>query len=197
MDKTQIEKTKIISRQILLYFVDFFRLTHKGIDEKGIYKIAIKEYDKFREKDKIRFSRELYRLKQKGFIKKYLDGKEQYLELTAKGKKVVKKYMVAGLKIDIPSLWDKKWRIVVYDISNDKKNEREFLRRKLQEIGFIKIQESVFVYPFECLKVINALKGMFYLGPYVQYIIAERIETEQNLIKKFLERGILNNHHLK
>ncbi|MBM2820735.1 MAG: phaN [Candidatus Berkelbacteria bacterium] len=197
MDEIQIEKTKIISRQILLYFIDFFRLTHTGIDKKGIYKIAIKEYDKFREKDKIRFSREIYRLKQKGFIKKYLDGQEQYLELTTKGKEMVKKYIVAGLKIDTPSLWDKKWRIVIYDISNDKKNEREFLRRKLQEIGFIKIQESVFVYPFECLETINALRGMFYLGPHVQYIIAERIETEQNLIKKFLDRGILSNHHIK
>jgi len=46
--------------------------------------------------------------------------------------------------------WDKKWRMVVFDIPNSHRKGRDVLRYRLQKAGFSEVQESTFVYPFDC-----------------------------------------------
>ncbi|MDO8686647.1 MAG: CRISPR-associated endonuclease Cas2 [Candidatus Berkelbacteria bacterium] len=191
MDEATFEKAKLYSEQILFYFLDFNLTLFEIFDPKHLYRIPLEKYDDFRFENKKKFSKTIYRLKQQKFIKKYYKDKNCYLELTAKGKKLVKKYLIDELKIKKPKLWDKKWRLVIFDIPNNQKNAREILRNKLETLGFFKLQESVYVYPFECREEVNFLKNQYYLSGYVQYITADNIETEINLIKKFLSRGVL------
>ncbi|KKQ90855.1 MAG: Transcriptional regulator, PaaX family [Berkelbacteria bacterium GW2011_GWA1_39_10] len=187
----ELKKTEIVARQILLYFFDFYRTVTPLFDKARFYRIPFKEYDKFRENDKIRFSHEFYRLRRAGFIKKYFDGKEYQIELLPKGQKLLKRHITQDLEIHFPEKWDKKWRIVIFDIPNDKKVKREILRTKLESLGFLKLQESVYVFPFDCLAEIQLLKNLCFIEPYVQYMVVERIETEINLMKKFYDLGIL------
>lgn len=193
----RLKKTTSIARQILLHFVDFYRWYIPIFDKKRVYRIPLKYYDKFRQKDKERFYHEMYRLRRAGFIKKYFDGKEEIIELLPKGGKQIQTYLAHDMEIIPPSWWDRKWRLVIYDISDDKKNKREILRQKLENLGFLKLQESVYVYPFECLREIELLKNIYFLGPHVQYIVADRIETEIDLIKEFYDRDILIDKMLK
>lgn len=72
---------------------------------------------------------------------------------------------------------------------------RDVLRRKLEEIGFVKLQESIYVFPYDCLNEIEALKTLFYIKPYVQYVIADRIESETDLIDLFFDRGLVKKLH--
>ncbi len=195
-ENIQLKKTMIISRQVLLYFFDFYRVVLPIFDKANVYRIPFKSYDRFREKDKIKFSREIYRLKRAGIIKKYTDEKGEFIEITSKGKKIAKKYFIDQLEILIPKAWDKKWRLVIFDIPDDKRNARDVLRSKLERIGFIELQESVYVFPFDCQREISLLKKMYFIEPYVQYIIADRIETETNLLKKFYDKGILNKKNI-
>ncbi len=192
MDEIKLRKTGIIARQILLYFVDFYRYAIPIFDKAGIYRIPFKEYDKFRKKDKVRFSQEMYRLKRAGVIKKYVDEKGEFIEITPKGQKMAKKYFTEQLEIKSPLRWDKKWRLVIFDIPDNKKRERDVLRGKLERLDFFKLQESVYVHPFECGGTIEALKKMYFIEPYVQYVLADRIQTEKNLIEEFYDRGILD-----
>ena len=191
IDEIQLRKTLAVSRQILLHFLDIYRAVIPIFDKRRVYRIPFHYYDTFRAKDKDKFRAEMYRLSQAGFIKKYFDGKEFQIELLEKGKKKLKNCLTQDILIPTPRKWDKKWRIVIYDIPNDKKVRRDILRTKLENLGFLELQESVYVYPFDCLKEINLIKNMYFLGSHVQYIIAERIEMEIDLIKKFFDRGIL------
>lgn len=191
MDKIKLKKTEIMVRQILLTFVDINRAILPVFDKRNVYRIPFKAYDKFRENDKESFRLEMRRLQQEKIIKKYSDNKGEFIELSVKGKKRLKKYVIAQLEIDQPKTWDKKWRIVIFDIPDTKKKSRDVLRRKLIEIGFAELQESVYVFPFDCLSEISFLKNLLYLGPHVQYIVADRIETEIDLIKIFLHNNIL------
>lgn len=195
-EKIRLKQTKVIARQIMLYFCDFFRWYLPLFDKRRVYRIPFYYYDKFREKDKERFRVEMYRLIQAGFIKKYYDGKNFQIELSAKGKDKLKTYLTEEIEIQRPQKWDKKWRLVIYDIANDRKDRRDVLRNKLENLGFLKLQESVYVFPFDCFNEINLIKNMYYLTPHVQYIVAERIETEANLIKKFYDRGLLEKEML-
>src|SRR3989338_8740607 len=46
--------------------------------------------------------------------------------------------------------WDKKWRVVIFDIPREFNRERDVLRGKLKEFGFYMLQESVFIFPYPC-----------------------------------------------
>ncbi len=43
--------------------------------------------------------------------------------------------------------WDGKWRMVFFDIPEDKRQYRDYLRNTLKLIGFKKVQGSVWIYP--------------------------------------------------
>ena len=193
----KLKKALTVARQILLYFLDFYRWYIPIFDKRRVYRIPFKYYDKFRQDDKDRFYHEMYRLRRAGFIKKYFIGKEEFVELLPKGKQQINLYIAQDMQIVAPEKWDRKWRLVIYDISNDKKTEREILRQKLENLGFLKLQESVYVFPFDCEKIIDLLKNMYFLGPYVQYIVADRIESEIDLMKEFYDRGTLTDRMLK
>lgn len=191
IDDIALKEATMLAKQILLSFVDVYRWIIPIFDKRGVYRLPIKYYDKFRTKDKAHFHHEMHRLQKSKFIKKYFDGKDYYLELTNKGKQQIKSYLTQDLEIKKPAKWDKKWRVVIYDIANDKKDKREILRQKLEHLGFLQLQESVYVFPFDCFNEINLLKKMYYLGLNVQYLVVERVETEIDLLSKFYDRGIL------
>ncbi|MEX1052278.1 MAG: PaaX family transcriptional regulator C-terminal domain-containing protein [Patescibacteria group bacterium] len=44
--------------------------------------------------------------------------------------------------------WDKKWRIIIFDIEEENRNTRDLLRIKIKELGFGLLQKSVWVSPY-------------------------------------------------
>src|SRR3989344_4507131 len=66
-----------------------------------------------------------------------------------------------------------------------KKIAREALRRKLKELGFQRLQKSVFVCPWECVDEIIFLRKFFEIEPYVSIILAEAIDNEAAVYRKF------------
>ena len=53
--------------------------------------------------------------------------------------------------------WDGKWRLIIYDIPEKRKGEREYLRRLLQLLGFGKIQASAWASPYDYSNLIYEL----------------------------------------
>ncbi len=81
--------------------------------------------------------------------------------------------------------WDKKWRMVAFDIPEKYKQGRDALRRKLKKIGFCELQKSIFVTPYECKKEISELVEFFKLENYVRFGILKYIDNEATLNKFF------------
>lgn len=117
------------------------------------------------------------------FIEK--DGKK-YLRLTEKGKLKLMTLEKYNFKFKKPQKWDKKWRIVIFDIPQKRRLQRDKLRFTLKQIGFIKLQHSVWVYPYDCEELITLLKLDFKVGKEILYIIAEKIENDK-LLKKYFK----------
>jgi DNA-binding transcriptional regulator PaaX len=120
------------------------------------------------------------RLIKNGFVK--YEGK--YLCLTEKGKSVIGRLEKTNYKIKKPKHWDKKWRLVIFDIKEYKRETRDQIRDTLIQIGFLKLQNSVWVYPYDCEDLITLLKADFAIGREVLYIIADQIENDA-IIKKY------------
>ncbi len=86
-------------------------------------------------------------------IKKIVYKNQVYFELTGQGKeKIVRKFPLLALQ---KKTWDKKWRLVMYDVAEKKKRIRNYLRNKLREFGFAELQKSVFISPHDFLKDIH------------------------------------------
>jgi CRISPR-associated endonuclease Cas2 len=100
-------------------------------------------------------------LKNRGLIRIEKKRKQIYIHLTEAGKKLAEKYQIGNLKIKKPRKWDKKWRIIVFDIPYKQKFKRESLRSKLKELGFYQLQKSVWLHPFNCQKEIDLLRNFF------------------------------------
>jgi len=103
------------------------------------------------------------------------------IELTEKGKRIVKEIQLGDMKIEKPDAWDKKWRTVIFDIPDKKRRARDALREKLQEMKFYPLQKSVWVCPYPCEKEIQFLCEFFEIIPYVNIIVAESIYNDIKL----------------
>ena len=127
-----------------------------------------------------------YNLRKQGYIEFKYKGNQLYIYLTKKGKEKAGWLQVDALKIKRPKKWDKKWRIVIFDISQLKKIYREAFRGKLKELGFFPLQKSVWIYPFDCKSEIKVLRKFFGLSENeVRIIIAKDIGEDKTLRKYF------------
>jgi len=143
----------------------------------------IKRWNKY---PKRKLSDAFYLLRKQGCIKIERKNHQIYISLTEKGKKKASWLQIDALKIKRPKRWDRKWRIVIFDISQLKKFYREAFRGKLKELGFYPLQKSVWIIPFECKDEIELLKDLFGLTEKeVRLIIAEDIGQAEQIKKHF------------
>ena len=110
---------------------------------------------------------------------------ETKIVLTDAGEGRVLRYKLNELKIEKPKRWDKKWRLVIFDIPEKLKQARNALRGKLNELGFAQLQKSVWVYPYECRSEIDFIAEIFNAGPYVRLIEANQLDGAETLKEKF------------
>jgi len=110
------------------------------------------------------------------------DGK---LELSDIGKKKMSDLEFGDFKIVKPEIWDKKYRVIIFDIPVEKNRIRHAIRRQLINWGFVRIQNSVWVNPYECQEVIGLLKNHFEVMKDIVYMSVERIENDGFIRKAF------------
>ncbi|MBP9757129.1 MAG: CRISPR-associated endonuclease Cas2 [Candidatus Pacebacteria bacterium] len=121
-------------------------------------------------------------LEKKGLVTWELRNGKSFLKLTTAGENFLSRgrMMVARSK-----RWDGKWRLVSFDISQARSAQRTRLRQTLREIGFERLQDSVWVFPYDCEDLITLLKADYGLGKEVLYIIADTIENDRALRGRF------------
>ena len=104
--------------------------------------------------------------------------------LSKNGKNKILKYNLDKVEIKKPLRWDKLWRLVIFDIPEDKSPGRKALAAKLKELGFYPIQKSVFIHPYECQDEIDFVAEIFELAPYVRFLRVKSVDTELDLKKQ-------------
>ena len=133
-----------------------------------------------------KFSSAFSLLKRRGDILVEERNHQIYISLTERGKMKMGRFQINELKIKKPKKWDKKWRIIIFDIANLKKVHREALRGKLKQLGFYPLQKSVWLHPFNCKDEIGILKDFFGLGEKeIRLILADSIGGDDNFKKIF------------
>ena len=127
----------------------------------------------------------LRRLFQKGYIVSELTEHGRRLSLTEAGETELLRFEMEREMKKRPQKWDKRWRMIIFDIREKRKPIREQVRRLLVRLGFVRLQDSVWVYPFECTTVMELLRIKFHVRYEVLYVIAQDISNDDRLRKAF------------
>lgn len=152
---------------------------------------AVKIFKLFDEGKKKKYKRDyqikraIVRLKNSNLIEfQYKNGKN-FVRLTSKGEEKLLKYRLQEIIIEKPKKWDGKWRVIIFDIAEQKRRVRDGLRTELINLGFLKLQNSVWIYPYDCEEIIIMLKANFRMGKDVLYLVIEKLENDKWLKQKF------------
>ena len=106
-------------------------------------------------------------------------------ELTESGEKKLRLWELQDYKFKPPQRWDKKWRIIIFDIPEKKKRIRNQIRNLFVSAGLYRLQDSVWVYPYDCEDIIGLLKTDLGVGRDLLYVIADEIENDKHLRNEF------------
>ncbi|GBE16254.1 CRISPR-associated endoribonuclease Cas2 [bacterium BMS3Abin15] len=107
------------------------------------------------------------------------------IKLTNKGSKRILKLSLENVSVQKPKTWDKKWRVVIFDVPTEFNSAREALRNKMKDLGFKQLQKSVWVYPYDCEDEILFVAEVFNVEKYVEIITAEKVLHEKVLKNAF------------
>lgn len=120
----------------------------------------------------------LRRLHQQKLIEVIEEGEYSVIKLTQKGEVKTLKYKFEEMSIEKQKSWDKKWRLIIYDIAKVKKSRRDAFRRMLVKLNLLQLQKSIYMTPYPCDKEIEFLREYFGVGEGVLYVVAEYVENE-------------------
>lgn len=107
------------------------------------------------------------------------------MRLTAKGEVKLRKLELRDFKMKRPKRWDERWRVLIFDIKERQRDTRDKVRRTLVAIGFVRLQNSVWVYPYDCEDLVTLLKVDFKIGKDLLYMIVDSIENDRWLRESF------------
>jgi CRISPR-associated endonuclease Cas2 len=126
------------------------------------------------------------RLAQKGYVRFVERNGKRFVEITEKGERA---YALEQARFatytNVNKRWDKRWRIVIFDIPETRRALRERVRRLVREFGFLKLQDSVWVFPYDCEELIAMMKTELRIGKDILYIIADSIENDRWVRRQF------------
>lgn len=136
------------------------------------------------------FNRSIKMLSQEKLLEEkiFSDGSFR-LTLTKEGKKKARLFQLFGgsIKFKKPKHWDRRWRIVIFDIPEKDRQFRDILREHLKELQFLKLQKSVFVSPYPFEKPILDLISIYSAEQYVRVITAVKIDNEAAIKNHFFK----------
>ena len=128
----------------------------------------------------------LTRLAAKGHVRFEKLNKKSYARITDDGKRALAISLYKGrLVVRKKIRWDKRWRIVIFDIPEKRRTVRQRLRTLVKQFGFLRIQDSVWAYPYDCEEVVALAKAELRLGKDVLYMIVESIENDNWMRRHF------------
>ena len=106
---------------------------------------------------------------------------DHVVSLTDKGEEILLRFNYENLEIKQKKIWDRNFRMIIFDIPEKKRSARNSFREKMKELGFVKFNDSVWVYPYPCQKEIDFIANYWGIGKYVHFALVKDITNRDRL----------------
>ena len=173
--------------------IDFKKVILETVATVGILAVAVlapnvlqvlKPFLKNKKKYDLKYylNQKTKKLVKDGLLKIDTGNGKQSLSLTERGERKLLYYQITEKK---KQKWDGKWRVVIFDVWESTRSKRNHLRNEIKDFGFIQLQRSVWIYPYECAEFIELLKADLSFGKNIRYLIVESLDHDEKLRKYF------------
>lgn len=131
-------------------------------------------------------NRSLRGLHESGLVESHFSGQNDYARLTKAGKRKAVSIQLEAESSLVPN-WDGQWRIVLLDLPESRKSEREALRYLLKKAGFELLKNSAWISPFPYEHLFMNIKKDLDLTTEMMIMTTNNLdaETEAELFKLF------------
>lgn len=133
-----------------------------------------------------RITQAITSLEYAGLVKTSGQRGHRNIMLTEKGRATIETIYASEHRIPEPAFWDGKWRVVIFDIRESRRKIRSRLRLLLLGAGFLRLQDSVWIYPYPCDEFIGLVRAHLKSGTgEMLSFIAEALESDRLLREHF------------
>lgn len=136
-------------------------------------------------KNSYALTRSVKNLVEAGFAKLHKSDNQNYVRITDRGKAKLNNIRLVGDDALVSQNWDGFWRIIILDIGEERKNERESLRYLLKKANFVCVKNTVWISPFPYEHLFTNIKKDLNLTTELMIVVTEKLDPETNLA--FLE----------
>jgi DNA-binding transcriptional regulator PaaX len=105
-------------------------------------------------------------------------------------KKLNKTTLHARLLLLGKKRWDRLWRIVAFDVPENRKSSRDLFRRDLIRLGFFPFQKSIYATPFPCEKEIGSLANKRGISRYVLVSVTPSLGWREAYALRWFSEGL-------
>ncbi|MEI6280434.1 MAG: hypothetical protein WCP17_00325 [bacterium] len=127
-------------------------------------------------------TRSLKGLRETGLIENISSGQSDYAHLTKEGKKKVNSLKLESETTLVNTSWDGFWRIILLDLPENRKSERESLRYLLKKAGFVCLKNSAWISPYPFEHLFTNIKKDLNLTTEMMIIVTENIDEESKKV---------------
>ncbi len=128
-------------------------------------------------------ARSLKNLVNGGFVELHDSTHQSFVRLTKEGKKKIHSLTLESETMLVNTTWDGFWRIILLDLPESRKSERESLRYLLKKAGFVCLKNSAWISPYPYEHLFMNIKKDLGLTTEMMIIVTQMIDEET---KKFL-----------
>ena len=138
-------------------------------------------------KESYALARSLKNLVEAGLVELHDSGQQEYAVLTQEGRHKLNSLRLTSPSSLVAQNWDGFWRIILLDLPEERKSERESLRYLLKKAGFVCLKNSAWISPFPYEHLFENIKKDLGLSTEMMIIVTQLIdeETQKHLFETF------------
>lgn len=129
--------------------------------------------------------RSLKALFEAGMVERHHSGQNDYIRLTPSGRAKARSQSLDTTHSLLNPKWDGKWRMILLDLPESRKDERDALRYLLKKAGFVCLKNSVWISPLPYEYLFANIKKDFGLSGELMICVTDKVDTETE--KTFFE----------
>lgn len=123
-------------------------------------------------------------------VTQYQTEQSSFLSLSPIGRHKLRNIRLSSKSHLVSTTWDGYWRMVILDIPESQKSQRDAIRYVLKKAQFVQIKNSVWISPFPLEHMMINMKEDLELHEEIMIIVTNKLDpdTENLLEKKFTQK---------
>jgi DNA-binding transcriptional regulator PaaX len=186
--KKKSKQSKSIQELILDFLSGKKAARSRDISE---YVESVIEQDSKKRKVKPKYviNRALKQMVENDMITQHDTEQSSFLSLSSAGRHKLRNIRLSSKNHLVSTTWDGYWRIVIIDIPESQKSERDAVRYILKKAQFVQLKSSVWISPFPLEHMMINMKEDLGLQEELMIIVTDKLDpgTEVLLEKRFTQ----------